>query len=168
MMKEDILVSITLYGELECEYTWLDWYKYCKKVISQLGYEPNYISIESDSIKSGKVLNLGKKEKRVLTSINNDNIEWLSIYSLPGDFITASFDYNVLLTRNTEYLSMIISKEVYSNLNIGCTLSELRKFIKFNQGEVFEMHRDESPLLYASRLNEASEFDTLKIIKKLQ
>ncbi|WP_152513204.1 hypothetical protein [Clostridium sp. BL8] len=91
----------------------------------------------------------------------------MSVYSLPDDFTTAAFDYNVLLTRNSKFLSMIVNKEVYLNLSLDSTLSELEKFIKLNSGEIYEMHRDESPLLYAAGLNEASEFDTLKIIKKL-
>ncbi|WP_252225058.1 hypothetical protein [Clostridium sp. ZBS2] len=167
-MDKEIVVSITLYGEVECKNNCIDWYEYCKRVIERLGHKPNYISIESDSIKSNKVLSLDKNERKVIKSINNDtNIKWLSVYSLPNDFITASFDYNILFTRNNKYLSIIMNKKLYSKLDVDSTLSELRKFIKLKHGEIYEMHRDESPLLYASGLNEASDFDTLKIIKKL-
>lgn len=63
---QDIVVSITLYGKLESEskYSWIEWYEYCKKIVLNLGYVPNYISIESDSIKTNKILNLVKKEKK--------------------------------------------------------------------------------------------------------
>lgn len=166
---QDIVVSITLYGKLESEskYSWIEWYEYCKKIVLNLGYVPNYISIESDSIKTNKILNLVKKEKKVLLSINNnEDIKWLSIYSLPENFTSASFDYNVLITRNKNYLSIIMNKEVYLNLNLEETLSELKNFIELNYGEIYEMNRSESPLLYASGLNEVSEFETLKILKK--
>lgn len=166
---QDRVVSITLYGKLESEskYSWIEWYEYCKKNVLNLGYVPNYISIESDSIKTNKILNLSKKEKKVLLSINNNEyIKWLSIYSLPENFTSASFDYNVLITRNKKYLSIIMNKEVYLNLNLEETLSELKNFIELNYGEIYEMNRSESPLLYASGLNEVSEFETLKILKK--
>lgn len=97
---------------------------------------------------------------------NNEDIKWLSIYSLPENFTSASFDYNVLITRNKNYLSIIMNKEVYLNLNLEETLSELKNFIELNYGEIYEMNRSESPLLYASGLNEVSEFETLKILKK--
>lgn len=97
---------------------------------------------------------------------NNEDIKWLSIYSLPENFTSASFDYNVLITRNKKYLSIIMNKEVYLNLNLEETLSELKNFIELNYGEIYEMNRSESPLLYASGLNEVSEFETLKILKK--
>ncbi|MCB2355762.1 hypothetical protein [Clostridium estertheticum] len=168
-MEKDIVVSITLHGKVENEITWLDWYEYAKKIISQLGYNPNYISIESNSMKSGKVLKLKSKEKKIINLINSgENIEWLSIYSLPDEYDSAAFDYNMIATRNSNYLSVIVNKNDYVKLNVEDTINDLKKFIEFRNGEIYEMHRDESPLLYAAGLNEISEFDTLKIIKKIE
>lgn len=167
-MSNNIVTSITLYGEVNdrCD-TWERWYKACKNIVMKLGYEPNYLSIESTMLKSGKVMKLKSAEKDLKALKNREGVKWITVYSLPIDFGSASFDYNVLIVRTNDYICLICAKDTYKNIDEEEMLRLLEKHIDCSYGEIYEMDRDECPLIYASRANPASYFSTLKIIKKL-
>lgn len=168
-MNNDIVTSITIYGKINDEsYTWKKWYEACKKIINLLGYETNYVSIESKKLNAGKVMKLENAEKKLLLEIaNEDEIKWISAYSLPNDFVSAAFDYNVLIVRTNDYISLIIAKEDYEKIHEAKLISLLKEHIDITYGEIYEMNRDECPLIYASKANSASSFGTLKIIKEI-
>jgi hypothetical protein len=168
-LSDETLISITLYGEIkENRKKWINWYEDAKKIVKSLGYEPNYFSVESSALKFGEVMELEKNEKKLLKAIEaEDKIEWIAVYSLPLDYSSASFDYDVLLARTNEYVTFITNISDFNKINEEFLVSSLKKYILCKEGEIYEMDRDESPLIYASKANPPSSFSTLKVIKKL-
>lgn len=160
-------VSITLSGLIPRDNdNWINWYEDSKNIVNFLGYSVTHIGIESTSLHSGKVLSIKRSEKKVLKSIQNgDKIEYISLYSLPDEYSSASFDYNVLLARECGYLTIIINKSDYDDEKKRCILNILKKYFDSASYEVYEMDRKECPLLYASKDNPASFFETLNIIE---
>ncbi len=166
---ENETISITFNGEVDKDNAkWMQWYNDAKRIIMLLGYEPTHVGIDSTSLTSGKVMMLRKSEKKIINSIESgDKIKYISMFSLPDDYKSASFDYNVLLARDDGYVTLIIKKSDYYNIQEETIISILRKYIDVKSGEVYEMDRTEFPLFYAAKDNPASSFKTLKIIKEI-
>lgn len=168
-MNEDKLISIVLYGKISTEKkAWERWYKYSKQFIHRLNYDANYISIESTTINSGKILTLKRAEKKILSAIEKgEEIEWISLYSLPNHFKSAAFDYDVSLIRNRSYICITLKENDYLTMNSKIIIQELANFVDIEEGEIYSMSREECPPLYAARLNPDSMYKTLEIIEKI-
>lgn len=101
------------------------------------------------------------------TMENGDDIKWLALYSLSSDYSIAAFDYDILLIRNTDQITLISNATSFNSVDENVILKLLKEHIVFKEGKIYEMDRDECPLIYASKANPASSFATLKIIKDL-
>lgn len=166
---ENETISITFNGDVDRDNAkWIQWYNDAKKIIRLLGYEPTHVGIDSTTLTSGKVMMLRKREKKIINSIENgDKIKYISMFSLPDGYKSASFDYNVLLARDYGYISLIMNKNDFNNIQEETIISILKKYIDVKFGEVYEMDRREFPLFYAAKDSLASSFKTLKIIKEI-
>ena len=166
---ENETISITFNGVVDGDNAkWIQWYNDAKKIIRLLGYEPTHVGIDSTTLTSGKVMMLRKSEKKIVNSIKNgDKIKYISMFSLPDGYKSASFDYNVLLARDYGYITLIMNKSDFNNIQEETIISILRKYIDVKFGEVYEMYRSEFPLFYAAKDSPASSFKTLKIIKEI-
>lgn len=166
--------SIVLYGEIDKLDTnkWLKFYNYSKKLCTEMSFEPNYIGLIGEEFKTGKVLTIRRTEKRLLKSITNGNsLTSMSLYSLPDEFTQAAFDYNFYISRNLNEHNQKPSKiiltlptEIYEKINTDCVISNLKDFIQFKEGEIFDLSRFETPMIYASKVNDINSFESLKII----
>ena len=111
-------------------------------------------------------MNLKRYEKEIFNSIQSgDKIEYISVYSLPNKYDSASFDYNVFLARDDGYLTLIMNKSDFNNKKEEYLISILKKYIDSTSCEIYEMDRRECPLLYAAKDNPASFFKSINIIK---
>jgi hypothetical protein len=167
MEKETI--SITVYGEnIDNDFKWEQWYEDAKKIIKLLGYDYNYVGIRTQKLNSRKVMKLNRNEKKVLSEIqSNREIKHISMFSLPQDFQSASFDYDVMIVRNSQFITLTINKSDFNKIDEQQLLLLLSKYINNLHGEIYEMDRYELPLIYASKANPTSFFKTLKIIKEI-
>ena len=167
MEKETI--SITAYGQnIDNDFKWAEWYEDAKKIIKSLGYEYNYVSIRTKKLNSGKVMKLDRNEKKVLNEIQNgEEINYISLFSLPQDFKSASFDYDVMIVRNFRFITLIVNKSDFKKIDEEQLLLLLAKYIEGVRVEIYEMDRYESPLIYASKANPASFFKSLNVIKEI-
>ncbi len=82
-------------------------------------------------------------------------------YSLPNDYKSASFDYNVLSVRRDDYISLILKLSDYSKI----VEENIIKYIEFENGSIYQMDRMEMPLIYAAKAKPIDPFKTLKIYK---
>lgn len=167
MEKETI--SITAYGQnIDNDFKWAEWYEDAKKIIKSLGYEYNYVGIRTKKLNSGKVMKLDRNEKKVLNEIQNgEEINYISLFSLPQDFKSASFDYDVMIVRNFRFITLIVNKSDFKKIDEEQLLLLLAKYIECLRVEIYEMDRYESPLIYASKANPASFFKSLNVIKEI-
>jgi hypothetical protein len=98
----------------------------------------------------------------------NEKIESISIYALPDNFTQAVFDYYTFMSIDivSENQLITISLPIDSFIEVNAIEMEedLKEFITFKNGEIFEMSVLECPYFYATKLNPASDFESLKII----
>ena len=170
----EMTTSIVLYGNIDEFDTdkWSDFYNIAKYLSKTLSVQANYIGIEGEEFKSSKLLTIKRTEKRLLKSLTNGNsLLSMALYSLPDGFTQAAFDYNFYLGRdknedshNQSKILLTIPTEVYSEINTPSIICTLKEFIQFKEGEIFELSRYETPLFYASRVNEIEDYETLKIL----
>lgn len=167
MEKETI--SITAYGQnIDNDFKWAEWYEDAKKIIKSLGYEYNYVGIRTRKLNSGKVMKLDRNEKKVLNEIQSgEEINHISLFSLPQDFKSASFDYDVMIVRNFRFITLIVNKSDFKKIDEEQLVLLLGKYIEDLRVEIYEMDRYESPLIYASKANPASFFKSLNVIREI-
>jgi hypothetical protein len=168
-LSDKTLTSITLYGKIQADKaSWAFWYESAKNIVQSLGYEPNYFGVKSNTMNSGKIMTLRRSEKKLLRNIEaGDDIKWIELYSLPDDYRQASFDYNVFLIKDIAQVTLVTNKTDFINADEEMLLNLLKQHIAFENGEIYEISRDECPLLYALKANPISFFKTLNVIKKL-
>ena len=160
-------ISITLWGNGIEKQKWIEWYKDVKELFSNLGYVHTHIGIQSQSYKNGKVMTVIRKEKEILTKLDQgEEPVNLSLYSLASDYKIAMFDYDVLCARDKEYLSFVLKEEDYNTYNENLILSILKKYVDYEYGEVYSVSRAELPLLYAETRDKRN-LDTYECIKKI-
>lgn len=75
-----------------------------------------------DSItgKNGGKVKKYKRGKILYNSLKNDNLERVSFFSLPEDFVTAAFDYTIYISINykEKYITAVFEKNVLKNEKI--------------------------------------------------
>ncbi len=160
-------ISITIWGTEKGD--WIEWYNDIKNLMHKLGYEHTHIGIMSEHYSFGKILTVARKEKEILTKINEGEIpKSFSCYSLPKGFKVAGFDYYFLCERNDEYMSVILKETDYNLSNEQFIISLMNKYICFEYGEIYSTMASEMPLLYAETKDQKNldTYNRIKCIKK--
>lgn len=172
VLKGRLMTSIVLYGSIEAQELELwELYKYFLKLNEELGYPSTHIGIIGDSFKSGKLTTIKRTEAKLKKACENgENIETISIYALPQEFTQAAFDFNTLIcinkSLNNQFIIVTVPSEGFNKVHKIGIIKDLEKYITCRESEVFELSVFESPLIYASKVNQSSDFKSLKIIDK--
>lgn len=173
MKRNVIRTSIVLYGEIELDpIKWMEWYEYAKNLTVKVGYCPNYVGISGQSFKSDSILTISKTEKKFKKTVEaGGKFDSLDVYSLPPDFKQAAFDYETYMARYCSYephfALVTLLQGDFLKIDVDSVIEELKEFIKFREGQIFEMTAPESPFFYASKVNPASYYKSLKILKEI-
>lgn len=168
----ELTTSITLYGEIiKKPDTLLNWYEYSKQLIKQFGVTPNYIAAKSESFKSGKILDLARMEGKLKKAINEcEEMEYIALYSLPDNFQIAARDYSILLglynNLQPTFITLTVRKELISRVSNEDIINGFKQFMIFENGQIYDMDVEETPLLYASKANADSSYKTLNVLKR--
>ncbi|NLP45410.1 hypothetical protein [Acetivibrio saccincola] len=173
MKKNIIKTSIVLYGEIKNDSViWKKWYEYAKSFIEKVGYCPNYVGISGQSFKSKHILSISRIEKKFIKTVENgETFDSLEVYSLPPNFNQAAFDYEIHMARICSYephfiLATLLQKD-FLKIDVDNVINELKEFINFKNGQIFEMTNPESPFFYAAKVNPVSYYKSLKILKEI-
>ena len=115
---ENTTISITFNGEIDNDNVrWIQWYNDAKKIVKLLGYEPTHVGISGTAFKSGKVLSVSKSEKKILKSLENgDSVYYISLFALPKDYKSASFDYDVFIARDEGYVTLTMNQSTFAHI----------------------------------------------------
>lgn len=160
-------VSITLWGDGLIKGNWLDWYHDIGIIFQELGYKRTHIGIDCKSYVSRKIVTIERKEKSILDILQSEDIpKSMSCYSLIKDYKVAMFDYDVMAVRQSEYISIILNRSDLVKIDIDNVIFNLTQYIELQCGEVYQMDREEMPLIYAARTNPIKPFRSLIILKK--
>ena len=165
---EELTVSLTLWGKLLNEHSWNEWYIDVKKIFGVLGLDVTHLGVISSRYHSGKVLTVSRKEKEILRSFEEGELPTsFSCYSLPKDYRTAAFDYNLFIVRREDLITIIMKEEYYDADKVDSFITIINKYIDMERGQIYEMDINDLPLFYARGANDISFYKTLKVIKNL-
>ena len=122
-----------------------------------------------DSItgKNGGKVKKYKRGKILYNSLKNDNLERVSFFPLPEDFVTAAFDYTIYISINykEKYITAVFEKNVLKNEKIESIKNVLASYMESPYTEeIYTMDKEETPLLYAAKINPSSIFKTLRVL----
>lgn len=160
-------ISITLYGDGLKKQKWIEWYDYTSSVFKKLEYERTHLAIKSEEYNTEKVVTVRRKEKQVLQLLKDGTLpESLTLFSLPKDYRSASFDYNILAVRNKEYISFIFNSQDFEKIEVNNLVWNMKQYIEFESGEIYQMDRSEMPLIYAAKANSVNSFKSLTVLKE--
>ena len=115
---------------------------------------------------TGKVKRF-KNNKFFRDAVQNEKLEYISFFSLPEDYRTASFDYAIYISVNYKrnYITAVFEEELIKKLNIEKLRKLLGSYMELPyKEEIYTMDKEETPLLYAAKINPISSFKTLEII----
>ena len=82
-----------------------------------------------DSItgKNGGKVKKYKRGKILYNSLKNDNLERVSFFSLPEDFVTAAFDYTIYISIQKRYILWTRKKPLYCMLQKSTLVVVLKR-----------------------------------------
>ena len=123
----------------------------------------------ADSItgKNGGKVKKYKRGKILYNSLKNNELERVSFFSLPENFVTAAFDYTIYISINykDKYITAVFEKNILKNKKVEAIKNMLSSYMELPYTEeIYTMDKEETPLLYAARINPKSSFKTLKIL----
>ncbi|SFE97277.1 hypothetical protein SAMN04487969_110105 [Paenibacillus algorifonticola] len=173
-MESKLKTTIALYGEINVKGDELwGWYQTALKMNEDFGFPSTHLGVIGEVFKSGKLTTLKRTEQKLKKSLSEgDELEIISVYSLPKEFTQAAFDYNTFIcinkSQDNQFVAISIPSENYLSINVNEIIRTLGVFIKCDNVEIFELSALESPFIYASRVNPASDFKSLKIIEKMK
>ncbi len=170
-MIQSFMTGIVFHGEVADDPDkWAKWLEFATDVICELQCKPTHIGIESESMHSGKVLQLNRARKRVLRVLESrESVSWLTVLSLPSGFRTASFDYYAFASRDcgNGFVVLVAGQHAFGGVVINNIVASLRQHIEPTDGEVFTMDRQENPLFYAARVNPSNAYKTVHVLQTL-
>jgi hypothetical protein len=173
MIKDEMRISIVVYGEIESgPAKWWEWYLYARAFNARIGRNPDFAGITGDSFQVGRVLTLAGADKELKKSVERgDRFQYISLYAMPEHSRQAGFDHLTYMLRTCfsqpNRILVTLFQEDYLKLNADQVIGELKQFIRFSSGQVFEMAISESPFGYVMQAHPAAHYKTLKIIKDL-
>lgn len=91
----------------------------------------------------------------------------MSFFSLPKKFVTAAFDYTIYISINykDKYITAVFEKNILKDKKVEAIKNMLSSYMELPYTEeIYTMDKEETPLLYAARINPKSSFKTLKIL----
>lgn len=160
-------VSITFWGDGLIKGKWLDWYDDVGGIFEQLGYKRTHIAIDCKSYANKKIVSVGRKEKTIIDILQSgESPKSISCFSLSKDYKVAMFDYNVMAVRQSKYLSIIMNRSDLERIDAENIISTFKQYIEFKSGEVYQMNREEVPLMYAANAKTIKPFESLIILKR--
>lgn len=159
-------ISLIFEGEIAVFDDWGEVIEKISHVFEICQSEITHVGIGSDNCTSGKIRVF--KKKNVMTKLAEaKNVNYLTFLSLPPNYSTASFDYDVMLAINIEcdFIAVIMEKSIYKANHKDEIIDTLSQYVKSPyKVEVVELDKAESPILYAGKINPISYFKTLHII----
>lgn len=160
---DTLTTSITIYGPVK-KGNWGKFYLDAKIFAAELGYALNYYGYTSSSHNSTKMTKISKTDAKLLAKLDDDTVSHITLESLPVDFSTAAFDYDLMIVRNQEFITLVVNSSDFEKIDLKAVITTFSKYSNVTEIQVYEMNRDESPLIFASKANPISCFPSLKML----
>lgn len=160
--------TLAVWGSTDSKAGWAEWFQFMKDSSKLLGSPLTHFGIKGHGLGTKDIRPVDTFQK-IQSRIESSTIDWLSGYSLPNDFQTAVFDYNVHMNRSSSYVS-ISAKEDFASALLADPDSwkvKAMRFCSFEKGALFQMDESESPLLFVSGSSSQDSFDSLVILSEL-
>lgn len=163
-------ISITFNTEAAPDKSlWKSWLSDAQLITEILGYNSTHFGLTTLKSKTGKIKEIKHAANQIDKVLEEGQIiKHISIFALPPNFESASFDYDVLVVRSLEYVTVIMNAQDYTETVGLKIINILKKFTQKCDGEIFEMMKSEFPLSYSAKANKAPFYKTLNIMKEIR
>jgi len=149
--------------------SWVEWFRFMEGAAQLLSSPLTHFGISGEGF--------GRKSIRPLDAfrliesrVEESAVEWLSGYSLPNNFETAAFGYNIHMTRCSSYVA-ISAKEAFAPALVRDPESWKKKLMPFcglKRGALFRMDECESPLLFVSGASSQESVDSFLMMQEFR
>ncbi len=165
--QKEMTISIAIFGKSKpAKEIFPEMIIYIREVFKILEYDFNYMALESDNYKDGKIKTVNrffsKAEKEIL---EGNYINSLEFYSLPENYNNVGFDDNLSIQWTPNYMLFTFSAGDFEKVNEENVICKIKQFFQFDHAEIFKLKRNECPWIYVLGVNPKSFFKSLRIIK---
>lgn len=159
--------TLAMWGPLRSMQSWIKWFRFMEEASSALGAPLTHFGIEGAGLGTTNIRPIGKFTK-IEAAIESCSVDWLCGYSLPKDFQTAVFDYNIYMSLCSSYVS-ISTKESFANPLLS-DLNEWKRrvstFCSTRKAMLFQMDESECPQMYVSGASPLESFRSIVVLKE--
>lgn len=167
---EKSTISMVLWGNFRNE-NWYEWYLDSQNLFSILGYRMTHLGVIGDAFRSKGAVTVARKEKAILAALKRgEKPSSFSCFSLPKDFRTVAYDYDVHLVRDVDenFIFLTINFSDFSEEKEKAFLELMGKHFITAEGEIYQMDRSETPLMYAFKEGPLDRYQSLRVLKKIR
>ena len=159
--------TLAVWGTVQSSDVWPDWFRFMEGESKVLGAPLTHYGIEGGRLSTKKIRSIDKLLK-IQAELATSDVESLSGYSLPKNFQTAVFDYEIYMILCESY-AVISVKEDFAESVLKKPVEwklKLSRFCSVDKGMLFQMDEDEVPLMYVSGACSQEEFDSMSVLKE--
>jgi hypothetical protein len=162
-------IGIAIFGEGEdTPESWKRWCDYASQLGGRVGIPATYADLEGQSFRGDKALKLARVRKKLARALEaGESFRVIGFYSVPEDFSTLGFDSQLLVYRCEKFAAIVVDEDLWGTVDWEAEIEELKKHVRFSRGEIFRIDKTEVAIWYMVGEEPPSEFETLKIIKRL-
>ena len=133
MSKE---INYTFWGE-SIDSNWYEWFLAVKAMFEKCGYEVTHYGPDFDSYNPDHVVTAARKEKALVELLKRGEVpNSFDFYSVPKDYTTVAGDASLYCLRTKDFICVVVRESAVPNVDEDAIM-EMKKYIKFESGEVF-------------------------------
>jgi len=162
-MKREI--NYTFWGE-SIDSNWYEWFLAVKDLFEKCGYKVTHYGINSESYNPDKAVTASRKEKAIVELLKSGEVpNSIEFYSVSKDFVTVSGDAALYCLREKNCICVIVRESAVPDINEDAIM-EMKKYIKFESGEVFSARILNS--IFYSHSKTHDKFHEYEFIKNIE
>jgi len=160
-------INYTFWGE-PIDTNWYEWFLAVRTLFEKCGYKITHYAIDSESYHPDRAVTALRKEKAIENILKTGEVpKSIECYSVPKDYITLIGDHSLCCIRTRNFISVIVRENAMQHLDESAIL-EMKKYIRFESGEVFSADKCNSFFISYERTEKMKSSHHYELIKAIE
>ena len=160
-------INYTFWGK-SIDTNWYEWYQAVKAMFEKNGCKITHLGINSESYNPKGAVTAARKEKALVEILKSGEVPLsVDLYSVPKDFTTVIGDSDIICFRRKDLIFVIVRERIMTHIDEDSIL-EMKKFIKFESGEMFSANSCNSFFYSITRDKERAKHHNYEFIKNIE